>query len=147
MGQIETRKIGKSDAVVTRLGLGGAPFGDLFENLSEAAVQQTLQAAWDGGIRYYDSAPFYGYGKSEHRVGHFLRQQPRSDFVLSTKVGRVLKATRNPDAFDSGFWSGGLPFDVVFDYSYDGIMRSYEDSLQRLSLNSIDVLLIHDLDF
>ena len=147
MSNIETRKIGKSDAIVTELGLGGAPLGDLFEKMSEEDAQLTLQAAWDAGIRYFDTAPFYGYGKSEHRVGHFLRQQPRGDFVLSTKVGRVLKPTRDLENFEKGFWTGGLPFDVVFDYSYDGIMRSYEDSLQRLGLNSVDVLLIHDLDF
>ena len=147
MSNIETRKIGKSDAIVTELGLGGAPLGDLFEKMSEEDAQLTLQAAWDSGIRYFDTAPFYGYGKSEHRVGHFLRQQPRGDFVLSTKVGRVLKPTRDLENFEKGSWTGGLPFDVVFDYSYDGIMRSYEDSLQRLGLISVDVLLIHDLDF
>ena len=147
MSEIQTHRIGKSEAVVTELGLGGAPLGDLFEILSEENVQSILQTAWKAGIRYFDTAPFYGYGKSEHRLGHFLRQQVRSEFVVSTKVGRVLKATRDPENFDKYIWSGGLPFDVVFDYSYDGIMRSYEDSLQRLSLNSIDVLLIHDLDF
>lgn len=131
---------------LSTLGFGGAPLGELFEPVSENQAQDTLQAAWDAGIRYYDTAPFYGYGKSEHRLGHFLRQQARTDFVLSTKVGRVLTATRNLDTFDKGFWVGGLPFDYRFDYSYDGIMRSWEDSLQRLSLSSIDLLLIHDLD-
>lgn len=144
---ITKRNIGKTETVVTELGFGCAGLGDLFDLLSEEQAQQILQAAWDAGIRYYDTAPFYGYGKSEHRLGHFLRQQPRNDFVVSTKVGRVLKPTRNPESFDGGFWRGGLPFDFVWDYSYDGIMRSYEDSLQRLSLSSIDLLLIHDLDF
>jgi D-threo-aldose 1-dehydrogenase len=143
---ITKRKIGKTETVVTELGVGCAGLGDLFDLLSEQQAQQTLQAAWDAGIRYYDTAPFYGYGKSEHRLGHFLRQQPRNDFVVSTKVGRVLKPTRNHETFDGGFWRGGLPFDFVWDYSYDGIMRSYEDSLQRLSLSCIDLLLIHDLD-
>lgn len=105
-----------------------------------------MQAAWDGGIRLYDTAPYYGYGKSEHRVGHFLRQQPRDQFVLSTKVGRVLTATRDAATFDPGGWIGGLPFDFYYDYGYDGIMRSWEDSLQRLGIPSIDLLLIHDLD-
>jgi len=115
--------------------------------VSESQAHDTLQTAWDSGIRYFDTAPFYGYGKSEHRLGHFLRQQPRDDFVLSTKVGRVLKATRDLKSFDKEMWVGGLPFEHAFDYSYDGIMRSYEDSLQRLGLNAIDLLLIHDLDY
>ena len=147
MQDLATRKIGKSDAVVTRMGLGGAPLGDHFEVIDEGQAQRVLQAAWDAGIRYFDTAPFYGYGKSEHRVGHFLRQQPRREYTISTKVGRVLKPTSDLDAFDPGFWAGGLPFDLEFDYSYDGIMRSYEDSLQRLGLPSVDLLVIHDLDF
>ncbi|MEZ4733608.1 MAG: aldo/keto reductase [Caldilineaceae bacterium] len=101
----------------------------------------------DAGVRYFDTAPYYGYTKSEHRVGYFLRQQPRQDFVLSTKVGRVFKATRNLATFDKGSWVGGLPFEFDVDFSYDGIMRSFEDSLQRLGLPSIDLLVIHDLDF
>jgi D-threo-aldose 1-dehydrogenase len=144
---IVKRNLGKTETAVTELGFGCAGLGDLFDILSEEQAQQTLHAAWNAGIRYYDTAPFYGYGKSEHRLGHFLRQRPRNDFVVSTKVGRVLKPTRNHETFDGGFWRGGLPFDFVSDYSYDGIMRSYEDSLQRLSLSCIDLLLIHDLDF
>ena len=147
MPEIKKSKIGKSDAVVTELGFGCAPLGNLFETISEEQAQRTLQAAWDVGVRYFDTAPFYGYGQSEHRLGHFLRQQSRQDFVISTKVGRVLKPTRDLDAFDGGFWAGGLPFEFNYDYSYDGIMRSYEDSLQRLGLQSVDLLLIHDLDF
>ncbi len=143
----EKRQIGKTTAQVTQLGLGGAPFGDLFEAISEEQAQQALQAAWDAGVRYFDTAPYYGYGKSEHRVGHFLRQQPRQDFVISTKVGRVFRAPRNLATFDKAGWVGGLPFEFDYDYSYDGIMRSYEDSLQRLGLPSVDLLVIHDLDF
>ena len=147
MRKIKKSKIGKSDAVVTELGFGCAPLGNLFKTISEEQAQRTLQAAWDVGVRYFDTAPFYGYGQSEHRLGHFLRQQSRQDFVISTKVGRVLKPTRDLAAFDGGFWAGGLPFEFEYDYSYDGIMRSYEDSLQRLGLQSVDLLLIHDLDF
>ena len=145
MSTIPTRSL-RTGVELSTLGFGGAPIGELFDPVSETQAQHTLQAAWDAGIRYYDTAPFYGYGKSEHRYGHFLRQQERKDFVVSTKVGRVLTATRNLDEFDKGFWFGGLPFDYRFDYGYDGIMRSWEDSLQRLSLSSIDLLLIHDLD-
>ena len=144
---METRKLGRSGAVLTKLGLGCAPLGDLFTCISDEQALQIQQVAWDSGVRYYDTAPFYGYGKSEHRIGQFLRQQPRSEFQISTKVGRVFQATRNLDTFDQGAWAGGLPFEFIYDYSYDGIMRSYEDSLQRLGRNSVDLLLIHDLDF
>ena len=145
MSTIPTRSL-RTGVELSTLGFGGAPLGELFDPVGETQAQDTLQAAWNAGIRYYDTAPFYGYGKSEHRVGHFLRQQQRQDFVVSTKVGRVLTATRDLDSFNKGSWVGGLPFDFRFDYGYDGIMRSWEDSLQRLSLNSIDLLLIHDLD-
>ena len=145
MSSIPKRSL-RTGVELSTLGFGGAPLGELFDPVSETEAQETLQAAWDAGIRYYDTAPFYGYGKSEHRLGHFLRQQERKDFILSSKVGRVLTATRDLDSFDKGGWIGGLPFDYRFDYSYDGIMRSWEDSLQRLGLSSIDVLLIHDLD-
>ena len=96
MGNIATSNLGSTGVALTNLGFGGAPLGDLFEILSETQAQGTLQAAWDAGLRYFDTAPFYGYGKSEHRFGHFLRQQPRNEFVLSTKIGRVLRATRDP---------------------------------------------------
>ena len=147
MGNTHRGTIGRTGASVTQMGLGCAPLGDLFEALSETQAQATLQAAWDAGVRYFDTAPFYGYGKSEHRLGAFLRQQPRNDFVISTKVGRVLRAARNWQSFDKGGWVGGLPFEFDVDFSYDGIMRSVEDSLQRLSLPSVDLLVIHDLDF
>jgi len=143
---IPTRQIGQTRLSVTEIGFGGAPLGNLFEDVAEQQAQETLRNAWQVGLRYFDTAPFYGYGQSEHRLGHFLRQQPRQEFVISTKVGRVLKATRNLDTFDKGGWIGGLPFECRFDYSYDGIMRSYEDSLQRLGLHAVDLLLIHDLD-
>ena len=141
------RRLGKSGVELPLFGFGGAPLGELFVKVSEADAEATLQAAWDQGIRYFDTAPWYGRGQSEHRFGRFLYRQPRAEFVLSTKVGRVLKAPRNPAQFDLGFWSGGLHFDHVFDYSYDGIMRAYEDCLQRLGMNRIDLLIIHDLDF
>jgi D-threo-aldose 1-dehydrogenase len=147
MNEIQQRAIGKTGAQVTEFGFGCAPLGDLFEAISEEQAQETLQAAWDAGVRYFDTAPYYGYGKSEHRLGHFLRQQPRQDFRVSTKVGRVFRPARNLASFDRGSWVGGLPFEFTVDFSYDGIMRSYEDSLQRLSLPSVDLLVIHDLDF
>lgn len=145
MTQIPTRTMGRTGIEVTEVGFGGAPLGELFETVSEEQSQATLARAWDSGIRYYDTSPFYGYGKSEHRVGHFLQQQRREDFVLSTKVGRVFKPTRKSD-FDPGGWVGGMRFDFHYDYTYDGIMRSWEDSTQRLGFPEIDLLLIHDLD-
>ena len=147
MDPLAKRRLGKSGVELPLFGFGGAPLGELFVKVTEADAEATLQAAWDEGVRYYDTAPWYGRGQSEHRFGRFLYRQPRAEFVLSTKVGRVLKAPRNPERFDQGFWSGGLQFDHVFDYSYDAIMRAYEDCLQRLGMNRIDLLVIHDLDF
>jgi D-threo-aldose 1-dehydrogenase len=146
MDPFEKRRLGKSGVEISSFGFGGAPLGELFTRVSDADAEATLQAAWDEGIRYYDTAPWYGRGQSEHRLGRFLYRQPRGEFVLSTKVGRILKAPRHPERFDTGFWTGGLHFDHVFDYSYDGIMRAYEDCLQRLGMNRIDLLVIHDLD-
>ena len=141
------RRLGKSGVELPLFGLGGAPLGDLFVKVSDSDAEAVLQAAWDEGVRYYDTAPWYGRGQSEHRFGRFLYRRPRREFVLSTKVGRVLRAPRDPARFDQGFWAGGLQFDHVFDYSYDAIMRAYEDCLQRLGMNRIDLLVIHDLDF
>ena len=128
-------------------GLGGAPLGDLYTKVTDADAEATIAAAWDQGVRYYDTAPWYGRGQSEHRIGHFLRRQTRSEVLISTKVGRVLSAPINLHTFDKGMWAGGLDFEIRFDYSYDGIMRAYEDSLQRLGMNRIDILVIHDLDY
>jgi D-threo-aldose 1-dehydrogenase len=114
--------------------------------VDDAAAQAVLQAAWGGGVRYFDTAPEYGFGLSEHRVGQFLRHCPCSEFMLSTKVGRLLHAPRDVAKYRKTFWTGGLDFDFRFDYGYDAIMRSVEDSYQRLGLNRVDMLLIHDLD-
>ncbi len=146
MRTIPKRTLGRTGLDISTLGFGGAPLGDLFDAVPEDRAQATLKTAWDAGIRYYDTSPFYGYGKSEHRLGYFLRGQEREAFALSTKVGRVFKAARDLKTFDKGGWVGGLPFTFHFDYSYDGIMRSWEDSLQRTGLNAVDLLLIHDLD-
>jgi D-threo-aldose 1-dehydrogenase len=146
MDPFARRRLGRTQVEVTQLGFGGAGLGDLFEVIPEAQAAATLQAAWDAGMRYYDTAPWYGLTQSEHRFGRALYRQPRRDFVLSTKVGRTLHPVHDSENFDRGMWSGGLPFRVQFDYSYDGVMRSFEDSLQRLGLSRIDLLLIHDLD-
>jgi D-threo-aldose 1-dehydrogenase len=148
MNPIETRKLGRSEVPLTQLGFGGAPLGELFARVDEATAAATLQAAWDAGVRYYDTAPYYGRGLSEIRFGRFLDARPRSDFILSSKVGRWFFPPAKPDEFQtSPSWAGGLRFDHVHDYSYEGIMRSYEQSQMRLGMNRIDLLLIHDLDF
>jgi len=147
MNPTQTRKLGKTGVSLTQLGFGGAPLGELFVRVDEATAAATLQAAWDAGVRYFDTAPYYGRGLSEIRTGRFLDNKPRSEFVLSSKVGRWFFPPANPDSFDTGFWAGGLRFDHVHDYSYDGVMRSYEQSQMRLGMNRIDLLLIHDLDF
>ena len=140
------RRIGKTLLNLPPFGFGAAHLGELYASVPEAQSQATLDAAWQAGVRYYDTAPWYGRGLSEHRVGAFLRTKPRADFVLTTKVGRTLHRPPNPAQFDRAPWTGGLNFDVRFDYTYDGIMRSYEQALQRLALDTVDALVIHDLD-
>jgi D-threo-aldose 1-dehydrogenase len=147
MDPTATRRLGRTDVHVTQLGFGTAPLGDLFTVLQDHDAQAALDAAWRCGIRYFDTAPWYGRGQSEHRTGRSLYRHKRDSFVLSTKVGRVLRASRDTGRFEGDLWSGGLPFIHRFDYSYDGIMRSFEDSHQRLGMSYIDLLLIHDLDY
>ena len=147
MDPLATSRIGQTSLEVTRLGFGGATLGDARATIDEHAAEATIVAAYESGIGYFDTAPWYGTGKSEHRFGHVLRAKPRDTFKLSTKVGRVLVRPDDPSAFSQERWAGGLPFVVRFDYTYDGVMRAYEDSLQRLGVNTVDALLIHDLDF
>lgn len=145
MAGLAARRLGKTGLEVTEIGFGTAPLGNLYEKLDDAVAQDTLRAAWQSGLRFVDTAPFYGYGLAEHRVGEFFRNQPRDAFVLSTKIGRLIRP-HDPAQEWPGVFKGALPFKPIFDYSYDGVMRSYEDSLQRLGLHRIDVLLVHDLD-
>jgi D-threo-aldose 1-dehydrogenase len=141
----ETRRLGKSGVEVTIMGFGGAPLGNMYQALSDADAWATVRACYEAGIRYFDTAPLYGYGLSEHRVGEALRGRQRDSFVLSTKVGRLLKPG-DPKTLAHGQFKDALPFAEVYDYSYDGVMRSVEDSLQRLGMHRIDILLAHDLD-
>lgn len=147
MDPTATRELGRTGVRVTQLGLGGGPLGEMFEHIPEDRAAGALEAAWAGGIRYFDTSPWYGKTLSEHRFGHTLRWKPRGEFVLSTKVGRVFSRPADPADRGHPFWYGGLNFQLRFDYTRDGIMRSYEDSLQRLGMNRVDLLLIHDLDF
>lgn len=127
-------------------GMGTAHVGEYFGTVPEDVSQATFQAAWDCGVRFYDTAPWYGRGLSEHRLGGFLRTRPRAEFCVTTKVGRTLHRPEDPARFNRAPWTGGLNFEVNFDYSYDGVMRSYEQALQRLALDTVDALVIHDLD-
>jgi len=129
----------------SRIGLGGGPLGNLYAPLSEAMAQGALQAAWDGGIRHFDTAPFYGSGLAEQRLGRFLVGRPRDSYTLSTKVGRVLEPEAEGQGVDLTF-PGRPPFVPRFDYSHDGVMRSFESSLQRLGVDRVDLLLLHDVD-
>lgn len=140
------RPLGKTGLGLTQYGMGSAPMGDLWEVLPEDRVDAAFGAAFHGGVRYFDTAPWYGNTLAEHRLGHFLRQQPPGSFAISTKVGRVYRRPKTLDEEPIGFWAGGLPFILRFDYSYDAVMRSYEDSLQRLGLPRVDLLVIHDID-
>lgn len=142
----ERRRIGSTELSVPVLGFGSAHLGEMYGLVDESVSQATLNAAWDGGIRLYDTAPWYGRGMSEHRVGGFLRTKPRDEFILTSKVGRVLHRPKDPKTFDRAPWLGGFRFEVEFDYTRDGFMRAYEQQLQRLGVDTIDALIIHDLD-
>jgi D-threo-aldose 1-dehydrogenase len=138
-------KFGRVDLQVTPFGFGTAPIGNIFREIDEETSDSMIQHAWDAGVRYYDTAPMYGHGLAELRTGHSLRWKNREDFVLSSKVGRILKPARKKD-IDFAPWTNAGRFTMHFDYSYDGTMRSFEDSLQRLNLEYMDICFIHDID-
>ncbi|MGL4239707.1 MAG: aldo/keto reductase [Beijerinckiaceae bacterium] len=138
------RQIGKTKLSVSQLGFGTGPFGNLLEKAEDAMTRAAVAAALDGGISYFDTAPFYGHGLSEHRLGEALRDHDRSRAVVSTKVGRLLRPTRAA-VKTPGPFAGTLPFEITFDYSYDGAMRSLEDSLQRMGMTHVDIAIIHDV--
>jgi D-threo-aldose 1-dehydrogenase len=142
---LPTRKLGRTGLDVTVLGFGGAPLGDIYQVLDDATAIATVETAAQAGITLFDAAPFYGQGMAEHRFGTALRRQPAGSFVLSSKVGRLLTPAPGGRTRTSRY-VGGLSFNVVHDYSYDGAMRSHEHSLLRFGLPKIDVLLIHDAD-
>lgn len=138
------RSLPRSGLEVTILGLGCAQMGGLYRDMPLGACQELLKAAWDAGIRYVDTAPYYGYTRSERRVGTLLDGLARESFVLSTKVGRLMLPEASPRG-ETGEWFDPLPFRPRYDYSYDGIMRSFEASQQRLGMIAIDVLYVHDI--
>jgi D-threo-aldose 1-dehydrogenase len=145
MTVIATRRVGRTSAALTELGLGGANLGNLHRALADDQAQTIVDAAWDNGIRYFDTAPHYGVGQSERRLGAALTRRPRDEYVLSTKVGRLLVPNESPTGSDlaNGFQA---PDDLrrAPDYSRAGVRRSLEDSLERMGLDRIDIALLHD---
>lgn len=141
----QKNKFGRVDLEVTSFGFGTAPVGNIFREIDEETSDAMFQESWNQGVRFYDTAPMYGHGLSELRTGHSLRWKDRDDFVLASKVGRVLKPARKQD-IDYAPWTNAGRFTMEFDYSYDATMRSFEDSLQRMGLEHIDILFIHDID-
>jgi D-threo-aldose 1-dehydrogenase len=138
------RTLGRTGITVPALGFGSAPLGDIYSVLDDAAAIGAVRAAFEAGVALFDSAPHYGHGLAEHRIGTALRGVPREKFVLSTKVGRRMEP-RLPRIGESRF-VGGFPHRGVYDYSYDGVWRAVEQSLIRLGLDRVDFLLIHDAD-
>ena len=142
------RRIGTTALSVTELGFGASPIGGFRATITEAEAQTLLETAWQGGVRFFDTSPFYGYGRSELRLGHFLRQCPREEFIISTKIGRVMHAEQPGEEAPADLRSNGLPgFIPTFDYTYDGVMRSLEQSCLRLGISRMDILFVHDIDF
>jgi D-threo-aldose 1-dehydrogenase len=140
----ERRQIGPTDLYATAIGFGSAPLGNRFRVLDENTCHQLVDDAWDYGVRFFDTAPMYGHGLAENRLGTALRARPRSDYLLATKVGRLLRPAPNDGYHD--MWVSVPPMGIVYDYSYTGTMRSIEDSLQRMLTDRIDIAFIHDCD-
>ncbi len=145
MNPLEKIVLGSSGLEVTRLGLGCAAIGGLYGDIPDEQATQVVHKALDLGLNLFDTAPLYGSGKSERRLGQALKDVPRDSYVLASKVGRILMPSEGEDR-GSEIFDNPPPFKPVFDYSYDGIMRSLEDSLERLGVERIDILHIHDPD-
>ncbi|MDE0111567.1 MAG: aldo/keto reductase [Albidovulum sp.] len=138
-------KFGRSDLEVTKLSFGTAPIGNIFREVPDDVADAMIQTAWNSGIRLYDSSPYYGHGLAELRTGSSLRWKQRDEFVLASKVGRRLYPSKR-EKIDFTPWCNAAAFRFEFDYSYDGTMRIFEDSLQRLALERMDICFIHDID-
>jgi D-threo-aldose 1-dehydrogenase len=136
--------LGRTGLEVTRLGLGTAPLGGMYEAVSDEQGRAVIDAAWAAGLRFFDTAPLYGHGQAECRLGAAVRDRPRDELVLSTKVGRVLRAGARPDP--EGIWVDAPPLHPVFDFSEEAALTSWRESLERLGLDRVDVLHIHDPD-
>src|SRR5260370_29356957 len=127
-----------------KFGLGGVTVGNEFEVITDEDAYKTLDAAWSAGVRYYDVSPWYGLGLAERRFGYYLHNKNRDEYILSSKVGKLLKASKQNNG-RSIFPFSPSPNDVVFDYSADGVRRSVEDSLQRLGISHLDIVFVHDI--
>lgn len=143
---MKRRSLGATAVSVTELGFGGAPIGNLLHTVEDDVAFATVEAAWDGGMRYFDTAPHYGLGLSERRLGTVLAGKPRAEYTLSTKVGRLLVPNPSPTGSDLAGGGFAVPDDLVRerDYSRDGVLRSLDSSLRRLGLDRVDVVYVHD---
>ena len=142
------RTLGRTTVEVTELGFGGTAMGNMYAAVTDDDAMGAIEAAWNGGIRYFDTAPHYGLGLSEHRLGMALASKPRNEYTVSTKVGRLLVPNPRPTGSDLEVAGYAVPDDLmrVWDFSRDGVWRSIEDSLTRLGLDRIDIALVHDPD-
>ena len=145
MAPIATRTLGRTGIALTELGFGAGPLGGFYGPVTPEEAIGAVRAAWDLGVRYFDVAPLYGHGRAEVLLGHVLRELPRDEFVLSTKVGRWLRP-HGQDQDPATLRPGGLPFHPVLDYSRDGVLRSLEHSMLRLGVPRVDIVMIHDVD-
>lgn len=141
---MQTRTFGRIGAEVSLGGLGMVALGNMGRSVASSESRAVIDRAWDDGVRFFDTAPMYGHGLAEYRLAEQLRDRPREDYFLVTKVGRTLRPSASGG--DTSPWVDTPPFAMSFDYSYDGVMRQVEDSLQRLGTNYVDALLIHDTD-
>lgn len=139
-------RLGNGGLTFTEIGMGTAPLGNLYRAISDDEAHAVLERAWEAGVRYYDTAPLYGFGLSETRLNRFLRGKPRDEYVLSSKVGRLLHASPPGDRDGIGKWFEVPSRREEYDFSYDGVMRSVEFSLERLGVDRIDMLFAHDID-
>ena len=128
---ITSAQVGNTELQVTRLGMGTAPIGNLYSNIDDAGAIETVRRSYENGIRFFDTAPLYGKGEAERRLGEALRGIPRDEVIIQSKVGRIVRPDRS----------------IYFDYSRDGVMKSLEDSLERLGMDRVDILLVHDPDY
>jgi D-threo-aldose 1-dehydrogenase len=141
-----TVPLGRTAIKVCRLGFGSAPLGGLLRETSESDAAEAVLAAFEAGLTYFDTAPQYGGGLAERRLGQALRARPRESFVLSSKVGKLVKLSGSGEIATTGPFVGAPVHEIVYDYSYDGALRSVEASLQRLATDRVDILLIHDVN-
>jgi D-threo-aldose 1-dehydrogenase len=145
MNPADTVNLGRTSLRVSRLGLGGGPLAGLFQEVTEAQAAGTIDRALEQGVRLFDTAPLYGHGLSEQRIGGALRSRKRDTFVLATKAGRLLLPLANGEDVQSNF-ARPLRYRPVFDFTWDGVMRSFESSLKRLNVDRIDIIYVHDPD-